>query len=165
MSHEHVFPKWLAGVVPNDPTVPCRYRKYMFQETGYVGVLESRDWTTGVDNTPVTFGRVCKQCNEGWLAKIERDTATILRPLIRGDKEITISIADQSVILQWTTKTAMMFDILRPSAFHPFFTASDRLNLATSEEFAFRPTVFLAPYFGTTYGLGAYFVQFNLWRT
>jgi hypothetical protein len=157
MSQEHVFSKWLNHIFTGGPE-PCRFRKFFIPQDGKIGILESRDWTAGPDDTMLTFGRVCKECNEGWLSRLETEAAPVLKPLIAGDRQVVLSVPDQLVILRWTMKTGLMFDILRPAAFPPFFTANDRLSM-TKDEFAFVPVVFLAPLFGSKSGLGSYFIQ------
>src|SRR5688572_17574751 len=51
----------------------------------------------------------CQRCNNGWMSEMENRTKALLLPLMRGVRT-DLSIANQSKIAIWTTKTAMTFD-------------------------------------------------------
>src|SRR5260370_7193543 len=52
---------------------------------------------------------VCKNCNEGWMARLEDAAKLLLVGFIEG-KQKTLAPFDQLVIGLWTVKTCLMYD-------------------------------------------------------
>ncbi len=53
---------------------------------------------------------VCTRCNNEWLSVIDSDAAKVLKPLIRGDAEVTLDKSAQSAVAAWVFKCALTFD-------------------------------------------------------
>jgi len=114
VTKEHVFPEWIAKLL---------------KET-----LQIEDWaasrpggiTWKKPDLDVAVKRVCKKCNETWMAGIEDEAIPILTPLILADETpIHFSTADQTTVARWAYKTALMASFvekgMRHSAYSDFF--------------------------------------------
>lgn len=53
---------------------------------------------------------ICRECNNQWLSQIDNDAAKVLRPLIRGEREVALDRAAQDAVAAWIYKTALIFD-------------------------------------------------------
>jgi hypothetical protein len=58
-----------------------------------------------------TSDRVCAACLQGWLRRLDDEVIGILPPMVTGD-QIAISPRQQSVLVRWATKTAMLLECL-----------------------------------------------------
>ena len=66
-------------------------------------VLESRQHAAG----NLVAGRVCEDCNNGWMSALEIEAMPILKPLIDGTVSLlSISDAERTIVAKWTAKTA-----------------------------------------------------------
>ncbi|MEP7166460.1 MAG: hypothetical protein ABI758_00600 [Candidatus Woesebacteria bacterium] len=56
-------------------------------------------------------GGVCGYCNGGWMKLLEDTTLDILKPLIRGSREIiNLSQSEKDLITKWTFKTSIVLN-------------------------------------------------------
>jgi hypothetical protein len=101
LSKEHVIPKWLLlhlNLPPNDQM--------------FYGVADSTsgELTRQRVHSSFTFveGRVCeKNCNNGWMRRLENAAKPILVPLIDGQQPPSeLSSAGRTIVAKWTAKTA-----------------------------------------------------------
>ena len=58
----------------------------------------------------ITAKVICRRCNNNWLSEIDNDAARVLRPLIRGEREVELDRAGQTAVAAWVYKTALIFD-------------------------------------------------------
>jgi hypothetical protein len=76
----------------------------------YLAVAESRDDTIVKDRTHVAGnfveGRVCGDCNNGWMNDLEKQTKELLKPLIEGAVNLlSISDGERTTLAKWAAKT------------------------------------------------------------
>lgn len=74
-------------------------------------VVESRQHPAG----NFVEGRVCEECNNGWMSALETEAMPILKPLIDGTTSL-LSIADdeRAIVAKWATKTAYVISHAAP---------------------------------------------------
>jgi hypothetical protein len=70
-----------------------------------------REWKAA--RLDIKVRRVCAECNNGWMNRLERTARPLLRRLIRGDRDILLPPA-QKVIATWAVKTALMCEFIEP---------------------------------------------------
>ncbi len=58
----------------------------------------------------VTAKVICRSCNNGWVSTIDNAAAQVMRPLIRGQREIALDCKGQAAVAAWIYKSALMFD-------------------------------------------------------
>jgi hypothetical protein len=64
--------------------------------------------------------RVCKMCNEGWMASIENAAKPILLPVLFGERAaVSLSPEEQTTVATWALKTALISDFFNKSAAFP----------------------------------------------
>jgi hypothetical protein len=103
LSKEHVTPKWLLkvlGLPKNDQL----FQGVALAKTGHL--LEPR-------RVQSTFGfvegRVCRDCNGGWMHRLENLAKPLLVPLISKQRDpASLSRSECSVIGKWAAKTAYL---------------------------------------------------------
>lgn len=101
LTKEHVWPSWL---------------KYVFYMAGPEIVHELLDRNGQLVrlrrsvSLDAQVRRVCGDCNNGWMSRMEDATRPVLEPLIRGEP-ITLSADHQEVLAKWLTKTGMMLEL------------------------------------------------------
>ncbi len=59
---------------------------------------------------PSTARVVCRSCNNEWLSVIDSEAAQVLKPLIRGDAEVSLDKTAQASVAAWIFKCALTFD-------------------------------------------------------
>jgi hypothetical protein len=97
-SREDAWPVWLVeSLVPKRPSP----------------TIEA---TLGPNFQPITWGGryvkvryLCKDCNTGWMSRLESDTKPFLEPLIH-DSASTLDFPQQCLLSFWIAKTAMVFE-------------------------------------------------------
>jgi hypothetical protein len=52
--------------------------------------------------------RLCRPCNQGWLARLEEETKHLVSPGILGRGPLTFSAADRKTVARWSLKTAAL---------------------------------------------------------
>jgi hypothetical protein len=53
---------------------------------------------------------ICRTCNNGWLSKSDNAASQVLRPLVRGEREMRLDRAQQRAVAAWIYKTALIVD-------------------------------------------------------
>jgi hypothetical protein len=92
MSQEHVFPQWLS--------------RNGSRRAGGDYIMERGAKTITTPLIEVTTKRVCKDCNTGWLSRIETGAKAVLEPLL-DDAATSITEVDRWIIARWFTKTIL----------------------------------------------------------
>jgi hypothetical protein len=100
---EHVIPKWVGNAYPDA----------MFTTKGPNG----RKITAKV--IEITVDTVCRACNHGWMSDLEASCAPMLKPMLKGQTQ-GLSLAKQTLLAQWATKTAMTLDQTVPTDMRVF---------------------------------------------
>jgi hypothetical protein len=109
LTNEHVIPRWLLehlGLPKNDK---------LFQ-----GVASSATETLVKQpriHSSFNFvqGRVCENCNTGWMSRLEGTAKPILVPLIEKERTIdSLTPEEADVVGKWASKTAYMHSWTSP---------------------------------------------------
>lgn len=108
-SHEHFWPKWMLPLV--DRSNPLRITRPGGPSRSFSGDFE--------------IGCVCSTCNKTWMSHLEVEVTPILTPMLSG-AGVELSDARQTVLSEWITKTAMVFEGVRPRIARHFFSDSCR---------------------------------------
>jgi hypothetical protein len=106
-AEEHVIPRWLMehlGVTDGQV---------------YLAVAQSADNTVLKDRKHITAnfveGRVCGDCNNGWMNDLEKKTKELLKPLIEGTINLlSISDDERTTLAKWATKTGYVISHAAP---------------------------------------------------
>ncbi|HTB93925.1 MAG TPA: hypothetical protein VK728_13920 [Candidatus Sulfotelmatobacter sp.] len=85
----------------------------------YLAVAQSRDDTIVKDRKHVAGnfveGRVCRDCNNGWMNELEKQTKEFLKPLIEGSENLlSISDAQRTTLARWAAKTGYVLSHAAP---------------------------------------------------
>lgn len=85
----------------------------------YLAVAHSQDDTVLKDRTHVARnfveGRVCGDCNNGWMNELEKQTKELLKPLIEGTVNLlSISDDERTTLAKWATKTGYVLSHAAP---------------------------------------------------
>ena len=98
LSREHVFPLWLRELSPTSARAT-------------ISAASSRS-----PSTSTTFGRgapfdvvvrdVCRDCNHGWMEKLETQARPILTPMLQDEPRV-LTAPEQQVVATWATKTML----------------------------------------------------------
>lgn len=109
VTKEHVWPRWLHGLLPHDPRPPSHFR---FHAKGGSRDGLAVNYNRTKQGNPIAFKvrAVCqKHCNSGWMSTLEQQARPILTPLIRGEAA-QLGREEQLILAAWIAKTAMMFE-------------------------------------------------------
>lgn len=101
VTKEHVFPQWLNRYLPSGEAQILEQSRYG------AGAYDVSRRNIGLD---FCVRKVCAQCNNGWMSKLEAESIDLLDPLINDLGLRLISLHDQRRIALWATKTAMVLD-------------------------------------------------------
>jgi hypothetical protein len=106
LTREHLWSKQLGDILPDiDPG------EHIFGLTG-----DPDSWF--VQHRP-PFSRavkiVCADCNNGWMARLEKRARPLLEQMIRAERQVTLEPADQEVLAFWIAKTAMTMQSSHPT--------------------------------------------------
>jgi hypothetical protein len=74
---------------------------------------------------------VCRQCNNGWMSRLETRARRVLMPLIQGHSH-TLSRFDQHILASWVAKTVMVAEYVHPT--HIAIPDGHRLGMYASQE-------------------------------
>lgn len=135
-SNEHIWPEWISKLFPGDGD----FHYVRFNKDG----SEDVQWKAPKFNH--TIRSVCKTCNEGWMATLERLIKPLIEPAIRGSR-VFYEPVHQEAIAVWAAKMAMVFDYAHEEPRHAF-TQGERKTLAKTGRPPFGFVVWLAAYKG-----------------
>jgi len=98
-SSEHVFPLWLQS------RLGIKKTPYLSGVTDIVsGEVDQREHTL---NT-VVVKRVCSDCNNGWMSRLEQEMKLLIEPVFQGHVELsTLSKEHQLSLVRWAHKTTL----------------------------------------------------------
>jgi len=103
---EHVIPQWLIEYLG------------LSDEDLFQGMAQTRD---GALKQPTHVaqgfvdGRVCKQCNTGWMNSLENQVRPLLTDLMTGQRTLHALSAEERLLLgRWTAKTAFVLSNAAP---------------------------------------------------
>jgi hypothetical protein len=58
---------------------------------------------------------VCKDCNNGWMSRLEMAVRPIFEPMMPGTRRLTLQQSEQETLAFWITKTAMTMQLSHPT--------------------------------------------------
>ena len=97
LSDEDAIPEWISKAI--------RDQTGGFFTTTLYGLVKKSQFAR-------VLARICRPCNNHWLAVMEQDTGPVLLDLIKGSVESReLSADDQRLIARWAIKTALMIDL------------------------------------------------------
>ncbi len=126
-TNEHVFPQWLLHVIPGAGELTHTWAA----PEGSASI--SREWTNDVLDFKANV--VCgRECNNGWMERLERRARPFLEPMIRGQRAMLLPDGARAVA-HWALKTALMIDSAQEaehrsvpeSVYHELYSAQDVL--------------------------------------
>ncbi|MHB0971547.1 MAG: hypothetical protein ACYC7A_11405 [Thermoanaerobaculia bacterium] len=97
-SKEHVFPDWLQRELHLEqvPITPTWHAEPLGE------LLDEREQTWGT----LVAGRICAQCNNGWMSELEGKAIPVLLPLVRGELTVAeMSASGARIVAVWAVKT------------------------------------------------------------
>lgn len=98
-SKEHVFPKWLIKHL-NLQGVHFYHSKYTSE-----AILDEKKEYKGFGK--FTSILICRECNNGWLSRLESRSKPLLMPLIDGIFKGDLSTESSQIIAFWAYKTVL----------------------------------------------------------
>lgn len=107
-SAEHIFPDWLNDVFAQIDWQPTGTPPQWGRGTQNLITDEHIEnvWTAN-EICSLTVRKVCRECNNGWMATLEGAAKPLLTPMVLG-RPTTLTVAEQVTIGTWATKTAMV---------------------------------------------------------
>jgi hypothetical protein len=98
-SQEHVWPNWAAPLLADEGLAPHLHQ--IVRD----GQIEA-EWTYEKTPYTVTVGVVCKDCNNGWMARLEERAKPFLDAALHGRGRL-LHEAGQQTLAAWALKTSM----------------------------------------------------------
>jgi hypothetical protein len=104
---EHVIPQWLIDYLG------------LRDEDLFQGIAQTQNGALLKQRTHVAQGfvegRVCKQCNTGWMSSLENQVRSFLMDLMTGQRSLHALSAEERLLLgRWTAKTAFVLSNAAP---------------------------------------------------
>src|ERR1700710_3104537 len=95
LTQEHAFPMWLRELFRG--TEPGQ----VSDRSRGINVYD-RERRSNVINA--TVNSICKDCNEGWMSRLESATKPVLAPMVYGHG-VTLPVSAQEILRRWAVKT------------------------------------------------------------
>lgn len=96
---EHIFPQWILRELG--------VRKHPFTLTWNAPVTRERISERNLVNDALVCGRVCSDCNNGWMSRLEDEAHDDLLALVHGTKEPhDLDDGARNALARWAAKTA-----------------------------------------------------------
>ncbi|MFG0253249.1 MAG: hypothetical protein ACF8NJ_10285, partial [Phycisphaerales bacterium JB038] len=100
VSAEHVFPAWLSEALTGEGQVGLTlFERPHGQER------ETKGFDTVVK-------RVCRECNNGWMADLEGAAKAVMVPMLLQDRYVELLPDAVRVLATWAYKTALMVEFV-----------------------------------------------------
>ena len=98
MSREHVFPRWLEELFPDLGEVDYLRRLVTFS-------TDEHHERPG-PSFDVVVKDVCRNCNHGWMGRLEGQARPILTPMLLDEPRLLTAV-EQHIAATWATKTML----------------------------------------------------------
>jgi hypothetical protein len=112
ITKEHVLPDWLRELFPRSESDihTMDVLNWVELEAGGIAPITSTHTGQGQASTrKIQF--VCKNCNNGWLSKMEERRKPLLSRLIAGGR-VRLGIVEQIALATWAAKTVMTAEFI-----------------------------------------------------
>lgn len=106
-TQEHVFARWIRDTVSN-----TQVKMYETVKGSEPRLLRKVSLQTLVNS------RVCRECNNGWMEKLETETDPLAERLFRGEDVRDFSATEIATLARWTGKTAAVLSYTTPQQQH-----------------------------------------------
>jgi hypothetical protein len=108
LTKEHVVPRWLIEYLQLPPD-DLMFQGVADSETGEIKKQRIHSSHNFVE------GRICGDCNNGWMSRLESGAKPILIPLMDDQQSVnTLSANERAVLAKWTAKTAYLHSWVGP---------------------------------------------------
>jgi hypothetical protein len=106
-TREDIIPQWLIDYLG------------VRDEELFQGIAQNKDGALPKQRTHVAQsfveGRVCKECNNGWMSSLEHHVRSLLIDLMSGQRTLHALSAEERLLLaRWTVKTAFVLSNAAP---------------------------------------------------
>lgn len=108
MSKEHIIADWIRNLIAEQggDNIATWFNESPMEDGPFLEMIrKTRKRAIGAE----TIREVCKDCNNGWMAKTQQRAKPILAPLIRGSWE-EFDREHCDTLSQWATMTAINID-------------------------------------------------------
>jgi hypothetical protein len=105
-SGEHIWADWLNGVFEVEKSDLAKGG--WVREIANDDSIELRSWQKS-EIANLTTNLVCRDCNTGWMARLEGRARPLLTPMIKGF-ETELTLDQQFLAATWAVKTVMVVD-------------------------------------------------------
>lgn len=107
LTNEDVWPLWLVDELPTHPQ-QLRNVRMLGRIDLVTGAASFRERDEGPTSVTSKVKVVCKrECNNGWMSRLEGDVKPVMLPLIYGEQK-RLQAKEQQLLSFWAAKTAMM---------------------------------------------------------
>jgi hypothetical protein len=138
---EDVFPLWIGRTLGRvsealHPGQKSRYVSYAYDDpANFSADVEGktlgeravgRPRKTGEVPVPYKLPDVCRECNNGWMSRLEKGAQLVMAGFIQGKRK-TLAPYDQLVLATWMIKTSLTYDSALPVRLIPETVGTRRL--------------------------------------
>ena len=103
LSNEHVVPRWCVPLFERDPPITATRQSVRDEPIRDGWVQRSLD---------LTVRKVCRACNNGWMANLEGNAAPKLGPLIAAPTPATLDSEVMDLLAVWGTKMVLVSQLM-----------------------------------------------------
>jgi hypothetical protein len=101
MTEEHLMADWAHRAFARTRK-PTNQLRAMWQAPSQLAI--------SADDPVPTAKVICRPCNNEWISSVDGDASRVLKPLVRGDREVALDSNGQAAAAAWIYKTALIFD-------------------------------------------------------
>ena len=110
MTEEHLIADWAHRAFARKRKPDSFITGTFTGRTVVPGRSEMRLEAVPEGDAAATARVICRDCNNTWLSKIDNVASQVLRPLVRGEREVRLDRAGQRAVAAWIYKSALIFD-------------------------------------------------------
>jgi hypothetical protein len=102
MTEEHLIPGWVFRAFQGTRRPRINVLRHDLRGGGFDDYHGPRQETAKL---------LCRDCNSGWISRLDNAASRVLKPLIRGERPVLMASADRRSIAAWTLKVAIVGDV------------------------------------------------------
>ena len=125
LTKEDVLPKWLVKELSGSHETRFQYGAGSYRP-GRFAAQDFDHERQNVGNLGVVTRGPCQRCNNEWMSQLEQRAKVVVAPLLKG-QPTTLDLKQIATLAEWTTKTAVCWDYVRPD--RRYFTQAERGTL------------------------------------
>lgn len=146
VTKQHVWPDWLMNVLPRDASSNSQQMIDISSPTAGLTVIRPQVVIRRGDPGTRKIRNVCRQCNSGWMSRLESAAKPLLTELILG-RQVAIDVNAQCALAAWVTMFCITAEYTDRN--HRGIPAADRAALMNSSRPPERWRIFIGRYRGT----------------